>query len=526
MATPTSTFLHFDFQPGSNAHSDPNADARGARQQQGQQHPRMRSQRESTAHSRWQPAELRDDTEYAEAISERLGIAANAVRSVQDRLSSISAAQALDIDALIKLFTDIKSVQKSGDIDFLREQSPEILDTLSNRLLSFLKQLSADIETDKFPLTSLNADDIHQLFNGLSAITGESFTDSLLSKSDFNKSRALLRKVTEGLLAYPNEEKLFEKNWDSAQLINGLNWLSRGLKQGILSKDSPVVRQAYEEALWIMANWVASEGERTGPSTLVAPLDTRQLGKCMVQISAVMRYQLIDLAKHRERLSNLVLGLAGGDLLNEFKLWKADETTHQRRLAVADVDSVVVTNISNTIKDCLGAGILRPGDPQVQTLVDHVCRYMQRISDKDLSARHGQRLGNCCNFLRIVFEIEQSSGQALVNDRAAYEKICSRMLGQIPLRAKEFVKDNQVEQHIANLFSFVKAMDRTRSHSTRSLGQAAKSLDSALLQVLKANLSSLHYQSQSSKLRKPACRQESPQRPVISSPRRKGFRSG
>jgi len=196
MATPTSTFLHFDFQPGSNAHSDPNADARGARQQQGQQHPRMRSQRESTAHSRWQPAELRDDTEYAEAISERLGIAANAVRSVQDRLSSISAAQALDIDALIKLFTDIKSVQKSGDIDFLREQSPEILDTLSNRLLSFLKQLSADIETDKFPLTSLNADDIHQLFNGLSAITGESFTDSLLSKSDFNKSRALLRKVT------------------------------------------------------------------------------------------------------------------------------------------------------------------------------------------------------------------------------------------------------------------------------------------------------------------------------------------
>ena len=443
----------------------------------------MRQQHQSISQSGWESAEFRDDDDDA-GHSERLGIAENSVRSIQSRLFGISADKELDIEVLIEIFADIKKAQKRGDIDYLRAYSQKLLHTLSNSISSFLRRFSAEIEADKFPVASLNADDIHLLFNGLSAIVGESSGNSLLSKSDFNKSRSLLRKVTESLLVHASEAKMFEKNWDSSQLINGLNWLSRGLKQGVFSADSPIIQHAYSEALRIMATWVPSDGEHTRPSTLAAPLDARQLGKCMVQLAAAIKFAVINIDEHRELLRDVVLGLLGGSALNEFKLWKTVGNNHQQILSAADVEGAVITNISNTVKNCLDADILNPDDRRVQTLVSQLCGYMQRITDKELSARNGQRLGNCCNFLRTVFEVEQRSGKTLMKDREAYQQICARLLGRIAVQAKDCITGDQAEQSLANLFSFVKAMDRTRSHSTVSLNKAAKSLSAALLQVV------------------------------------------
>ncbi len=484
MATPAFSLRHRDSKTHVTAKAQPNADNSLNRQQGSQNYPRIQSRDQPSSQSHWRSADLSEDTQDSVAHRERLEVAESSVRSVRDRLSSICEDKELDIDRMIQLFADIKQAEKRGDIHYLRVHSPKVLNTLSSSLFNFLRRFSADIESDKFSIASLNANDIHLLFNGLSVITGESLSNSLLSASDFHKSRPLLGSVTESMLSHASKEKMFEKSWDSSQLINGLNWLSRGLKQGIFSASSHILRQTYEKALQIMHTWTAGDDEHARPSTLVAPLDTRQLGKCMVQISTVMKYSLIDIEEQKTLLSDLVLGLTNGAALNEFKLWKKDVNNHQRTLTVAPVEGAVVTNISNAIKDCLGAGVLQPEDQRVQTLVSQLCRYMQFITDKDLAERNGQRLGNCCNFLRIVFEIEQRSGTSLVKDRNTYEQICSRMLGQISLRVKEFSRGNKVEQSIANLFSFVKAMDRTRSHSGILLNDAVKSLTSALLGML------------------------------------------
>ena len=483
MATQASTLRQSDSQPAFTTSAKPDADASGTHQQHSQKHPRMRQQHQSIPQPRWESAEFRDDDDDAKH-SERLGIAENSVRWIQSRLSGISADKELDIEVLIELFADIKQAQKRGDIDYLRSHSQTLLSTLSSSISNFLRRFSAEIEADKFPVASLNADDIHLLFNGLSAIAGESSGSSLLSKSDFNKSRSPLQKVTESLLAHASEAKMFEKNWDSSRLINGLNWLSRGLKQGVFSAESPIIRQTYAESLRIMATWVASDGEHARPSTLVAQLDARQLGKCMVQLAAAMKFAVINIDEHRELLRDVVLGLLGGTVLNEFKLWKTVGNNHQQILCAADVEGAVITNISNTVKNCLDAEILNPDDRRVQTLVSQLCGYMQRITDKELSARNGQRLGNCCNFLRTVFEVEQRSGKTPMKDREAYQRICARLLGRIAVQAKDCITGDQAEQSLANLFSFVKAMDRTRSHSTVALNEAARSLNAALLQVV------------------------------------------
>ena len=484
MATPAPILRRSDSKTNFTAKAQTNADNSLTPHQGLQSHPRIQSRRQSNSQAHWQSADPGEDTQDTETHRERLDIAESSVRSIRDRLLSISADQELDIDLLIRLFVDLKQAEKRGDIGYLRTHSSATLDALSSSLFNFLRRFSADIEADKFSIASLNADDVHLLFNGLSVINGESLSNSLLSKSDFYKSRPLLRSVTESLLSHASEVKMFEKSWDSSLLINVLNWLSRCLKQGILPADSHILRQTYEKALQIMHTWVAGDGEQAGPSTLVASLDTRQIGKCMVQISTAMKYSLINIEEHKILLNELMLGLTNGTALSEFKLWKTDANNHQRTLAVAPVEGAVVTNIGNAIKDCLGAGILQPEDRRVQTLVSQLCRYMQRITDKDLAERNGQRLGNCCNFLRTVFEIEQHSGTSFVKDRNTYEQICSRMLGQISLRAKEFSRGDKVEQSIANLFSFVKAMDRTRSHSGVLLNDAVSSLTSALLGIL------------------------------------------
>ena len=92
------------------------------------------------------------------------------MRSIRGRLLSISADQELDIDLLIRLFVDLKQAEKRGDIGYLRTHSSATLDALSSSLFNFLRRFSADIEADKFSIASLNADDVHLLFNGLSVI--------------------------------------------------------------------------------------------------------------------------------------------------------------------------------------------------------------------------------------------------------------------------------------------------------------------------------------------------------------------
>jgi ankyrin repeat protein len=139
-----------------------------------------------------------------------------------------------------------------------------------------------------------------------------------------------------------------------------------------------------------------------------------------------------------------------------------------------------ITNISNTVKGCLRAGILQLDDGQVQSIIHQLCRHMNVISESKLLERRGQRLANCANFLRDIFEFEHAAKKPVLENRTEYEKACNRMLDQI-LKIPPFVSLST--QSISNLFSFVKAMDRTRRQPAEALRAAASVLVSQLQTV-------------------------------------------
>lgn len=59
---------------------------------------------------------------------------------------------------------------------------PELFAGLSKSLGVLLKKINDDIQSDESVVNTLNAEDIHTFFNGLSAIVGESASESLVLK--------------------------------------------------------------------------------------------------------------------------------------------------------------------------------------------------------------------------------------------------------------------------------------------------------------------------------------------------------
>ena len=228
----------------------------------------------------------------------------------------------LDVDSLITLFDDIKKYQKQGNPSCIREEMPELFAGLSKSVSVLLKKINNDIQSDKPVINSLNAEDIHTVFNGLSAIVGEFAGESLLSKSDFKKTKNHLRNITEHLMEQATEKRFIQTQWDSASLINLLNWLSRGLKQGILSAHSATLKTSFTQALILMKDWAPVAGETVGATTLKAPLDTRQLGKCMVQVATALKFDLVTEDAPDNLLRDVVLGLCGGKALAQCTLWQ------------------------------------------------------------------------------------------------------------------------------------------------------------------------------------------------------------
>ncbi len=413
------------------------------------------------------------------ATDKKLDYAKRDLHEIESAISRILAGPEIHSDELIALFSDIKFLQRQGHLERLRDASSNPFNTLSKRLNVLLSRLAADIAAREFELDHLEAADIHTIFNGLSVIVGESPWDALLADGDLSQLGAPLRKITESLLAHVRDHDIERKHWNNSQLINALNWVSRGLKRQVLSADTAVVKKFFTEALYVMKDWAPSSDDSASAATLVAPLDTRQLGKCMVQVATAMKFELIDTDDPATLLHDVVLGLCGGSALDECTQWTlvADGNRRKKRVLTPTLpDGIELANIGNTIKDCLLAGILSLDDPQVQSIIRKQCVQILRVSKENLLAREGQRLGNFCNFLRMVFEVSQATAQTVRTYRKEYDRLCAKLLLEVPVQVAQLSQADRLQQTVANLFSFVKAMDRTHSHSPDALENAASSL--------------------------------------------------
>jgi ankyrin repeat protein len=478
MAYPTPTFHRSDSQAGFYTQTQQQGSSTSSGQQGQPSPPRFESRSSSSSTSNQSRlSEFYGDDFDDDWEDQELENAKATVRQIRVQIRSICDNREFNIDGLITLFEQIKKSQTQRELSRVRANDPDLLKGLSDPLYQLIKKLDDDLQSDEKLVASFSAEDIHSLFNGLSAIVGESVSESLLLKPHFNKLRDSLRQITETLLEHAIDQDFLQKHWDSSSLINALNWISRGLKKDILSNQSPILSQAFTQALMIMKDWASSAGGTA--ATLLATLDTRQLGKCMVQVNTARKYGLVTEYAPDHLLRDVVLGLCGGNALTQCTLWRQGSDSSQRNRVLTSVlpEGTEITNISNTVKDCLKDGILRLEDRQVQSIIQALCGHMNVIPEAKLLERQGQRLGNCSNFLREIFECEHEAAQPVLQDRVAYEKACKRILNQMPRVSPVVLLSTQ---SIANLFSFVKAMDRTRRQPTEVLRGAASILVSQL----------------------------------------------
>ncbi len=422
-----------------------------------------------------------------QASRDDLSAAKKAIAGIESSIAAFLRKPQRDTGYLIRIFESIKAAQRRQRFDLLQRRAPGALNGLSGQLTAFLSQLSADIDSGEWDIGGLQARQVHALFHGLSVIVGESGSTARLSQNDFGKLGQTLQHITERVLNHVRHRDMERKHWDNSQLINALNWISRGLKRQVLSPDTTAIRRFFTEALLVMKDWIPSSGESIPASTVIAPLDTRQLGKCMVQIATAMKFDLIDTETPGELLSDLILGLCGGRVLDRCTRWEY-RATHQfggrNVLVTIEPDGAELTNISNTIKDGLQAGLLDINTPELQIIIAKLCTQIQSLPEKNFPLRGGQLFGNCCNFLREIFESAQLAPAERRHYQKAYDQLCSDLLDKIPRQLSLIPKAHLGEQTLPNVFSFVKAMDKSRAHSAEKLDRAAACLAQALPNVL------------------------------------------
>lgn len=389
--------------------------------------------------------------------------------------SHFDLAKAHDLFTTIKAGeADLKLLAKKGrkeDFRNLDQFSSGMALCISNfaRFLSSGKPLSPGLQYEgthipaNSQLTTLEANDVRDMCNGLSTLFDDSLRSSLFSKRQIDRLANPLREVNQALVVQAILKGLPTDLPSNGCLLDILNWQSRGLKSKLLVEDSKAIRALFSRSLSIIEQWPAENGV---PVTDAGKVVSRQLAKTLVQFNSIKSFNLIKLDKssagkaNRERLGQCVLALCSEQALEELTLKRKFETTDAKPLRVPP-KGVEVSNISNTVKDFLEAGYLSLNNAKSHALVEQIARLIIQIPQADMQQRGGQTLGNCSNFLRTVQECAmrpQSSTSILQS--TAYQDASNFQLKRIATVEfwKGIIWEGKPDQTLANSASFLKAM--------------------------------------------------------------------
>jgi ankyrin repeat protein len=420
--------------------------------------------------------QLSSEQEYEQA-QRRLG-------TLKYFVNQLNGAKEFDLAEAIALFKQIKSTDTALKL-LAREGSEDDraglqqfgagMTTCINRFERFLasgKLIKPGLQVDgiSFPahtlLSSLDAEDVHQVFNGLSTLIDDSLHSHLMSRAQFEKLGKPLREINHALLVQAMLKGLPADLPSNACLLDILNLQSRGLKSKLLHEDSKLIRALFGRALAIIEQWPTETGT---PVTEAGKIVSRQLAKTLVQLNTIKSFNLIKLDKsatgqaNKRRLGQLVLALCNEAALDELAL-KHNPKNHEAKPVRVQPKGVEVTNTSNTVKDFLEAGYLALSDSKTQKLVEGLCKLINQIPQADMQQRSGQTLGNIGNFLRVVLECTlREKGEHPILQLPAFQTACSSMLTTAASASfwKGMDWHGKPDQTLTNSASFLKAMDKS-----------------------------------------------------------------
>ncbi len=427
-----------------------------------------------------------DEGNYDESEQHAWNRALGAASAINAQIKQLCVEDVINPADLATMFRALKAARATSQLHLLYIGGEDkVYPSLGPGLLRLISKLSyalgSALDASQFDISTISA-----ICDGLRTALGKTRSESLFSTAHLGKLKEPLRSVVDTLMQRALACGLPADLKSNHELLSILKLLSRGLKlrftdpkgqsDTLLSKASETIGDVLWKSLLVIRDWPANPEEKGGNLSSTGMLDTRQLGVVMVQLNTMHKQIQRDLDDEvenglsgRQLLGQCTLKLCGGNALDEFRLWSRQNDSSSMvktspLLARAPLQSVVVSNISNTIKDFFEPGIIPANSPTLPLIITKLVKWMQLTIASGDATPESQSFSNYANCLRVAAE-PGLRGQALpVEDEAAYDEVCRLVLeGCATLKPLQAPDDGDI-QHVSNLASYVKAMARRQKH--------------------------------------------------------------
>lgn len=389
--------------------------------------------------------------------------ALRALSALKYQLADTSAA---DLPAVLSCFEQLGRQRKTIARAIDMQTASAELTALGARLQVFLEEFSRLVRTDDIDLKAAGPATAAAICKGLGVLP--LLVDArLLSKQAEKALRATVTQLTQALVDVASTAPQVEDRHATGATLTLLTWLSRGLKAGLLGNDDKTLRAAFDQALDQMTAWAAAP--------VPSGLDGYHLAACFVQLNTIRQFGLLPLEgnganarRSRQRLQQVVesLCLALPKIL----------------YAAQGADGVQTTNVSNTIKDFIDAGLLaQETHGWLMPVIAILLQRMERVPHGEMVSNGGQVLANSANFLRMLSETGLYLQPAFLPCVHGYQASCARLTDM--MADEGFVLRGAIGQSLSNLMSFIKAMakqEERRQAPTAPHAMPAKSMQDRL----------------------------------------------
>ena len=394
---------------------------------------------------------------------------AQLLRALRGQIDDIKPPLGQQLGAIVAVFATLK--KNENDIKNLLRyypNAPELAqckNSLSRLISHFQIALAASGPSTRLDPQSFTNGQIQIICQGL-AVCAPS-TGGLLFETE-KITVSALQSLTEALLTSAMAQGLPDALQANGEVLDILNWVSRGLKAELLTATDPINR-CFEKSLVLIEEWTAGD-------QCYQLLTDHNLGRCTVQLSTIINFTNIDL------LGSEAASLQEGESGAEKKVKTGNEGTdgHERtngerlqnsilnlcspavlkRLLAKPVDTVSLLNVCNAVKDAINQKVLAVHDPLLLPALDQLVKAIAGLPEYELIGKEYdcRPLANFSNFLRGLAEDEVNQQPVLQTALTMFDLACKNMISCI--NGDMFKEAYPDSQALSNLISFVKICDK------------------------------------------------------------------
>jgi TPR repeat protein len=419
-----------------------------------------------------------DDDDATPVLPERHADTLMALRGQLHALHDLEHDRAPE--AVIAFFDALKAAEKDNILpEVIRQyRHANALHGFVNALTLFLGRLEGALRDPQSPLhlslADLPAGQLRTIClglavcaNPLAAMPFSATRRKEATTSQRDDASAALQGITDILLKLVDKAGLPDASKSVSVALDIMNWLTRGLKAGLLVASPAMTKMAprFVEAFlaWSTPSVPALSADAAvtlgGPPAKAAPplhREPHQIGKCAAQVNPILQFTLLGPEPAAVgMLRKLAFNLGSHAFL--------------KSLQTPPMQGVALINLTNMVKDGITAGLLPLSDQRLPAMVEGLLDLIIKMPASEIVVNGGTALGNVGNFLRELIELE-------LQEPAPF---CVSTLRDALEACKKVVDCTQEatslgSQSTVNLLSYMKAADKWLAKTGAAKGGPAQ----------------------------------------------------